>query len=247
MRDETQRVTGMPVTPKWPPCWQLRSAPGKPLRCREAGARCVPGGARRGCTRTGVAAAAPSARRLASGRAVARGALRPGRARRSHGGGGSGWGRGGRRFGGDAGTVRCGRPRPAAPLTPAHSEPATPGGSQRSTPTPRADRTQQGPTDTPATGPASSHPGQAQDDTALCRAYRQVQDSGKAADATAFDRLASAAGGASAVPDYCDGLLAAQPSKGNGTSKREKAEPTQAEPEEAEGTGNNSRGNSDAR
>lgn len=136
------------------------------------------------------------------------------------------------------------RPRPSPP---AHSEPATPGGSQRSTPTPRADRTQQGPTDTPATGPASSHPGQAQDDTALCRAYRQVQDSGKAADATAFDRLASAAGGASAVPDYCDGLLAAQPSKGNGTGKREKAEPTQAEPEEAEGTGNNSRGNSDAR
>ncbi|WSA75458.1 hypothetical protein OG930_07550 [Streptomyces sp. NBC_01799] len=136
------------------------------------------------------------------------------------------------------------RPHPAPP---ANSESATPGGSHGSTPTPRADRTQQGPTDTPATGPASSHPAQAQDDTALCRAYRQVQDSGKAADATAFDRLASAAGGASAVPDYCDGLLAAQPSKGNGPGKREKAEATQADPEAAEGTGNNSRGNSDAR
>ncbi|MGW3686009.1 hypothetical protein [Streptomyces sp. NPDC005125] len=136
------------------------------------------------------------------------------------------------------------RPHPAPP---ANSEPATPGGSHRGTPTPRADRTQQGPTDTPAGGPASSHPGQAQDVTALCRAYRQVQDSGKAADATAFDRLASAAGGASAVPDYCDGLLAAQPSKGNGTGKREKPEPTTpADPGAAKGTGNNTRGNSDA-
>ncbi|MGW1708906.1 hypothetical protein ACWCP8_26090 [Streptomyces sp. NPDC002206] len=136
------------------------------------------------------------------------------------------------------------RPHPAHP---ANSEPATPGDSHRGTPTPRADRTQQGPTDTPATGPASSHPGQAQDDTALCRAYRQVQDSGKAADATAFDRLASAAGGASAVPDYCDGLLAAQPSKGSGSGKREKAKPIPADPGAAEGPGNDTRGNSDAR
>nr|WTB29664.1 hypothetical protein OG781_09310 [Streptomyces sp. NBC_00830] len=133
------------------------------------------------------------------------------------------------------------------PAHPANSEPAKPGGSHRGTPTPRADRTQQGPTDTPATGRASSHPGQAQDDTALCRAYRHVQDSGKAADATAFDRLAAAAGGASAVPDYCDGLLAAQASKGNGNGKREKPEPTPADREAAKGTGNNTRGDSDAR
>ncbi|WP_158711225.1 hypothetical protein [Streptomyces sp. NRRL S-1824] len=133
------------------------------------------------------------------------------------------------------------RPDPAPP---ANGGPAKPGGSHGSTPTPRADRTQQGPK---ATGRASSHPDQAQDDTALCRAYRHVQDSGKAADATAFDRLASAAGGASAVPDYCDGLLVAQPSKGNGTGKKEKPEATPAAPEAAKGTGKNTGGNSDAR
>ena len=142
------------------------------------------------------------------------------------------------------------RPRPAHP---ANSRPAEPGGSHRGTPTPRADRTQQGPTDAPATGRASRHPDQAQDDVALCRAYRHVQGSGKAADATAFDRLASAAGGVSAVPDYCDGLLAAQPSKGNGTGQKEKPEGTPAAPEgtpaapEAKGTGKNAGGNSDAR
>ncbi|MFE4921454.1 hypothetical protein [Streptomyces sp. NPDC056661] len=137
------------------------------------------------------------------------------------------------------------RPHPAHP---SNGEPAKPGGSRGSTPTPRAERTQQGPT---ATGRASSHPDQAQDDTALCRAYRHVQDSGKATDATAFDRLASAAGGASAVPDYCDGLLVAQPSKRNGTGKKEKPEGTPAAPEAAKGigksTGKNTGGNSDPR
>ncbi|MET7790177.1 hypothetical protein ABZS93_26795 [Streptomyces sp900116325] len=136
------------------------------------------------------------------------------------------------------------RPRPAHP---ANSRPAEPGGSHRGTPTPRADGTQQGPTDAPATGHAFRHPDQAQDDVALCRAYRHVQGSGKAADATAFDRLASAAGGASAVPDYCDDLLAAPPSKGNGSDKKEKPEGTPAAPEAAKGTGKNTRGNSDAR
>ncbi|MET8328189.1 hypothetical protein [Streptomyces sp. NPDC005181] len=137
------------------------------------------------------------------------------------------------------------RPHPALP---ASSEPATSGGSHGGTPTPRADRTQQGPTGTPATGRASSHPGQAQDDTARCRAYHQVQESGKAVDATAFRRLASAAGGASAVPGYCDGLLAARASKAkNGTDQGEKPEPAPADPEAAKGTGNGERGNSDAR
>ncbi|MGW3734486.1 hypothetical protein [Streptomyces sp. NPDC005148] len=139
------------------------------------------------------------------------------------------------------------RPHPAHP---ANGEPATPGGSRGSTPTPGAERTQQG-----ATGRASSHPDQAQDDMALCRAYRHVQDSGKATDATAFDRLASAAGGASAVPDYCDGLLVAQPSKRNGTGKKEKPEGTPVAPEAAKGigkdtgksTGKNTGGNSDPR
>ncbi|MFB6705002.1 hypothetical protein ACFCW6_09840 [Streptomyces sp. NPDC056333] len=136
------------------------------------------------------------------------------------------------------------RPRPAHP---ANSAPAEPGGTHRGTPTPRSDSTQQGPTDAPATGRASRHPDQAQDDVALCRAYRHVQGSGKASDATAFDRLASAAGGASAVPDYCDDLLAAPPSKGNGTGKKEKPEGTPAAPEAAKGTGKTTRGNSDAR
>ncbi|MGY5033500.1 hypothetical protein ACWC9U_21965 [Streptomyces sp. 900116325] len=136
------------------------------------------------------------------------------------------------------------RPRPAHP---ANSRPAEPGGSHRGTPTPRADRTQQGPPGAPATGRASRHPDQAQDDVALCRAYRHVQGSGKAADATAFDRLASAAGGGSAVRDYCDDLLAAQPSKGKGTGNNEKPEGTPAAPEAAKGTGKNAGGNSDAR
>lgn len=82
---------------------------------------------------------------------------------------------------------------------------------------------------------------------ALCRAYRHVQGSGKAADATAFDRLASAAGGESAVPDYCDDLLAAPPSKGNGTGNKEKPEGTPAAPEAVKGTGKTTRGNSDVR
>ncbi|MFJ7945540.1 hypothetical protein ACIQ6K_18105 [Streptomyces sp. NPDC096354] len=248
MRDETQRVTGMPVTPEVAAL--LRSA----QRTGEAGpvAEQRALDAFRAARDEGAHAPVSPLRRrrrddwrpverwrgVRSVRAVVAGltavvAL-----------GGVAMAAGSGTMPGPFGEGGHDRPRP---VHPANSEPAKPGGSHRATPTPRADRTQQGPTDTPATGRASHHPDQAQDDMALCRAYRHVQDSGKAADATAFDRLASAAGGASAVPDYCDGLLAAQPPKGNGSGKREKPERTPAAPEAAKGTGKSTRSNSDAR
>ncbi|MFB7218947.1 hypothetical protein [Streptomyces sp. NPDC056227] len=105
------------------------------------------------------------------------------------------------------------RTRPTHPARSSSAASDAPGSPQPGAPNPAAGRTQQGPTDLPGAGRSAGHPDQAQDDEAHCRAYRLVQGKGKAADATAFDRLEAAAGGASAVPGYCDGLLGPQTSK----------------------------------
>ncbi|MEW2398604.1 hypothetical protein [Streptomyces sp. NPDC046862] len=49
----------------------------------------------------------------------------------------------------------------------------------------------------------SGHPSQARDTEAHCRAYEKVKDSGKALDATAWQRLIDAAGGEANVDAYC--------------------------------------------
>ncbi|MET7857440.1 hypothetical protein ABZS81_09435 [Streptomyces sp. NPDC005318] len=118
---------------------------------------------------------------------------------------------------------------------PTHStnvEPDSPGSRPRETQTPSADGTQHGVTDAAGTGPAAGHPGRAQDDTGLCRAYRLVQGRGKAQDASAFDRLSATAGGASAVPGYCDGLLGPRTAQEKqGTGKGRRPEPGSGGPE----------------
>jgi hypothetical protein len=73
-----------------------------------------------------------------------------------------------------------------------------------------------GPTDGPAT---------AQDTEAHCRAYEQVKDRGKALDATAWQRLVTAAGGKDKVAAYCARQLAratATPGNPDNTSKPSK-------------------------
>ncbi|MFD0439721.1 hypothetical protein ACWEGX_08545 [Streptomyces chartreusis] len=55
----------------------------------------------------------------------------------------------------------------------------------------------------------SDHPVTAQDAEAKCRAYDQVKDTGKALEATAWQRLVTAAGGADKVAAYCAEQLAA--------------------------------------
>ncbi len=72
--------------------------------------------------------------------------------------------------------------------------------------------------DRPATEPSSAtsgtgserpgHPATAQDTEARCRAYEKVEDSGKALDSTAWQRLVTAAGGEDKVAAYCAGQLA---------------------------------------
>ncbi|MEV0979280.1 hypothetical protein [Streptomyces sp. NPDC049915] len=57
----------------------------------------------------------------------------------------------------------------------------------------------------PRTGPPGrpDRPGTAQDTEAHCRAWQQVRDNGKTLDATAWQRLVAAAGGANRVEAYC--------------------------------------------
>ncbi len=63
---------------------------------------------------------------------------------------------------------------------------------------------------------------QAQDTEAHCRAYKQVKDSGKALEATAWQQLVAAAGGKDKVAAYCSEHLAsatAAPSRRAGTGR----------------------------
>ncbi|MEU6550508.1 hypothetical protein ABZ915_09500 [Streptomyces sp. NPDC046915] len=77
---------------------------------------------------------------------------------------------------------------------PSSTAPGRPGGAAPST-SPGG----HGPTDRPAT---------AKDTEAHCRAYEQVQNHGKALDATAWRRLIAAAGGKDEVAAYCSAQLA---------------------------------------
>ncbi|MEU0830106.1 hypothetical protein [Streptomyces sp. NPDC005969] len=122
------------------------------------------------------------------------------------------------------------RTRPAHPVRSASTAHDAPGSPQPGAPTPAAGRTQQEPTDPPGAGRSAGHPSQAQDDEAHCRAHRMARGRGKAADATAFDRLEAAAGGASAVPGYCDGLLGPKTSKETG--RTDKGKPKAPDPGE---------------
>ncbi|MEY9993769.1 hypothetical protein ABIE67_005801 [Streptomyces sp. V4I8] len=86
-------------------------------------------------------------------------------------------------------------------------------GSDKAGPTPTA-----GTADRPSAHPSAAssgaaagkpgHPSTAQDTEAKCRAYDHVEDSGKALDSTAWQRLVTAAGGADKVAAYCAEQLA---------------------------------------
>ncbi|MFG1669711.1 hypothetical protein [Streptomyces sp. Y7] len=82
--------------------------------------------------------------------------------------------------------------------------------------------------DRPAAEPSGAgsagpgHPATAEDTEAKCRAYDQVKDTGKALDATAWQRLVAAAGGADKVNAYCAEQLAEEKNVPTGRA----AEPT---------------------
>ncbi|MER6531569.1 hypothetical protein [Streptomyces sp. NPDC001508] len=96
--------------------------------------------------------------------------------------------------------------RPASRPAPPAPRPATSPGATRPAPVSPA------PTGPAASGSAAARtrpdrPATATDTLAHCRAYEQVEGRGKALDATAWQRLVAAAGGADKVAAYC----AAQP------------------------------------
>ncbi|WP_327369434.1 hypothetical protein [Streptomyces sp. NBC_01217] len=125
---------------------------------------------------------------------------------------------------------------------PARTSPAAPGGprSGAQPPRPDGDGTAPGTTNAPGDVRPSGRPDRAQDDVALCRVYFRDRGNGKAMDATAFERLEAAAGGASeaAVTAYCDGLLGL-PSPGEPRSAQgdrdTKGKAEKAVPEEKQG------------
>ncbi|WP_435218227.1 hypothetical protein [Streptomyces sp. bgisy034] len=71
------------------------------------------------------------------------------------------------------------------------------------------------------------HPITAQDTEAKCRAYEQVEDNGKALDATAWQRLVTAAGGADKVAAYCAEQLAAAKNGPTGKPTEPAEKPTE--------------------
>lgn len=77
------------------------------------------------------------------------------------------------------------------------------------------------PTESHAPGTAASpdRPETAQDTVAHCRAYEAVKDRGKAMDATAWQRLVTAAGGEDNVEAYCAEQLKAAASSADRTGK----------------------------
>ncbi|TVZ93431.1 hypothetical protein [Streptomyces sp. BK340] len=71
------------------------------------------------------------------------------------------------------------------------------------------------------------HPATAKDTLAHCRAYEQVKDHGKALDATAWQRLVTAAGGQEKVAGYCAERIArADGATGNKNDKNDKSDKT---------------------
>ncbi|MFE1880378.1 hypothetical protein [Streptomyces diastatochromogenes] len=70
----------------------------------------------------------------------------------------------------------------------------------------------------PSTRPG--HPATAKDTLAHCRAYEQIKDRGKALDATAWQRLVTAAGGAENVAAYCSEQIALADGANKGKSDK---------------------------
>ncbi|MGG7572853.1 hypothetical protein [Streptomyces sirii] len=95
-----------------------------------------------------------------------------------------------------------------------------------------------------AGGKASSAPSgrssPAQDTEAHCRAYKHVEASGKALEATAWQRLVAAAGGKDKVAAYCSAQLARATAAPNGPAGKEKPGKGTANP------GNGTAGNTGA-
>ncbi|MGW6543593.1 hypothetical protein ACWGBH_12205 [Streptomyces massasporeus] len=77
---------------------------------------------------------------------------------------------------------------------------------------------------TPGTGPSSDRPSPAQDTEAQCRAYEQVGRSGKAMEATSWQRLVAAAGGERYVTAYCAEELDEPKGRSGGTGNGGSAE-----------------------
>ncbi|MGW7523348.1 hypothetical protein [Streptomyces sp. NPDC054783] len=102
--------------------------------------------------------------------------------------------------GGTGAGPRTGHPSAVAPARPGGTAPSAPSAGSR-----------------PTDGPPS-----AKDTQAHCRAYEQVRSRGKALDATAWQRLVTAAGGKDKVAAYCSEQLTratATPSGRTGTGK----------------------------
>ena len=107
--------------------------------------------------------------------------------------------------------------------------------------------------DSHSPGPGSSpdRPAPAQDTEAHCRAYERVGRSGKAMEATSWQRLVAAAGGERNVTAYCAGLLDEPGSRsggsGNSGSAKDAGPPAKdaGTPAAHDGTGNGSDNGSD--
>ncbi|GHI05446.1 hypothetical protein AQI88_22610 [Streptomyces cellostaticus] len=106
--------------------------------------------------------------------------------------------------------------------------------AQPSASTPQRSAAQPGVT-APGAAPAArpDHPATAKDTLAHCRAYEQVQGRGKALDATAWQRLVTAAGGEKKVAAYCaaqlpqtGGQKTDKPAKSNNGGKTDKGAKT---------------------
>ncbi|MFF7971767.1 hypothetical protein, partial [Streptomyces sp. NPDC007905] len=91
---------------------------------------------------------------------------------------------------------------------------------------------------TPSVRP--DHPATAQDTLAHCRAYEQVKDHGKALDATAWQRLVTAAGGEQNIAAYC----AAQLARTNGPDADKTNKPHNSGSNGGSGTGGSGTGSS---
>ncbi|MGW3949979.1 hypothetical protein ACWEKM_03165 [Streptomyces sp. NPDC004752] len=106
-------------------------------------------------------------------------------------------------------------PHPSTETTETRERPPTEPAPEPSAPRP-ATSPAAGPSPTDPAPPESAaaharpdHPATANDTLAHCRAYEQVKDRGKALNATAWQRLVTAAGGTEKVTAYCADRLAA--------------------------------------
>ncbi|MFD7240600.1 hypothetical protein [Streptomyces massasporeus] len=97
---------------------------------------------------------------------------------------------------------------------------------------------------TPGTGPSPDRPAPAQDTEAHCRAYERVGRSGKAMEATSWQRLVAAAGGERYVTAYCAEQVD-EPERGSDGSANGGSAGGDGAPAAGGGTGNASDNGSD--